>query len=219
MLERLIWEQTSNMFSQTCIQNSSFNTKYTVKNKYKSVLNIQIYFLKWQTVVVTCLLNYRFTHQYCRCHCVAKVFTTSVSARQFLSRPQINYCCSTSHSCTVLQYVVLFKEIQQKYFLHSRQFQYLLSISIIEVMLHPLIYIYIYIYAYRYLYIHEKYYSFPVNEKEKYLFTKSYFHTFQDCDTYRNLWTFYRITYRQWIWPLIISCTCNPQKFAFSHGY
>jgi len=143
MLERLIWEQTSNMFSQTCIQNSSFNTKYTVKNKYKSVLNIQIYFLKWQTVEVTCLLNYRFTHQYCRCHFVAKVFTSSLSARQFLPRPQINYCCSTSHSCTVLQYVELFKEMWQKYFLHSRQFQYLLSISIIEVMLHPLIYIYI----------------------------------------------------------------------------
>ena len=37
MLERLIWEHTSNMFYQTCIQNSSFNTKYTVKDKYKCV--------------------------------------------------------------------------------------------------------------------------------------------------------------------------------------
>jgi len=146
MLERLIWEHTSNMFSQTCIQNSSFNTKYAVRNKYKSVLNIQIYFLKWQTTEVTCLLNYSFTHQYCRCRFVTKVFTSSLRARQFLPRSQINYCCSTSHSCTVLQYVELFKEMWQKYFLHSRQFQYLLSISIIEVMLHPLICIYIYIY-------------------------------------------------------------------------
>jgi len=188
------------MFSQTCIQNSSFNTKYTVKNKYKSVLNIQIYFLKWQTIEVTCLLNCSFTHQYCRCHFVAKLFTSSLSARQFPPRSQINYCCGTSHSCTVLQCVELFKEMWQKYFLHSRQFQYLLSISIIAVMLHPLIYIYIY--AYRYSYIHEKYYSFPMNEKEKCLSTKSFSHTFTDCDTYRNLWIFYHISYRQWIWAL-----------------
>jgi hypothetical protein len=40
-----IWEHTSNMFSQTHIQNSSFNTKYTVKTTCKSVLNIQPYFL------------------------------------------------------------------------------------------------------------------------------------------------------------------------------
>lgn len=120
MLERLIWIHTSNMFSQSHVQNSCFNTKYTVENKYKRVLNIQIYFF--------CLLNCSFSHQHFRYRFVAKAFTSALCAWQFLPWSQINYCCSTSHSCTVLQYVELFKEMWQKYFLLSRQLQYLLSI-------------------------------------------------------------------------------------------